>query len=264
MAEHKATQEKNPASREIPGRSGISHPYFDLAASIAVAEAIHKTGGGTCRGEQLAPWLGYKSTSSGTYLTRVAAASKHFGLIEQRGDRFGVTERAKSILSPVMPSDGIEAMAEAFLSVSLFSKVYEQYKGRELPPAVGLRNLFENAYKLLTDRVPQAVRVFLNSAEQAGFFSTTGDRTRLVRPHNGGANSFEKTEPPDAPAPPEKSKPVGGSAGDAPNGVDTAIIGLLRKLPAPTENWSIRERQKFLDAFKTTIEFIYPASDEES
>ena len=59
------------------GRSGIASPYFDLAASIAVAEVIYQKGGGTASPDQVAHWLGYKSTASGTYLTRVSAANDH-------------------------------------------------------------------------------------------------------------------------------------------------------------------------------------------
>ena len=39
-------------------RSGIAYPYFDLADSVAVAEAIHKRGGGVATADQLAPWIG--------------------------------------------------------------------------------------------------------------------------------------------------------------------------------------------------------------
>ena len=53
-------------------QSGVSYPYWDLAASIKVAETIHSKGGGSCSPDQLAFWLDYKSVKSGTYLTRLA------------------------------------------------------------------------------------------------------------------------------------------------------------------------------------------------
>lgn len=239
-----------------PGRSGISSPYFDLAASVAVAEAVYKKGGGTCSPDQLAAWLGYKSTGSGTYLTRVSAANKHFGLIELAGDRITTTERAQKILSPVLPEDAANAKIEAFLGVPLFSKVFEQFRGNTLPLEDGLKNLFLNTYKILPDRVAQAVRVFLNSAEQAGFFSTTGDRSRLVKP-NIQASGVAPTASGSQEQQPAAERPrTGGSGGDGPPGVHSAIIGLLRELPQPGSPWPGKKR--FKEAFMATLDFIYP------
>ena len=261
---------KKEGSREgvAVGRSGISSPYFDLGASIAVAETVYTKGGGTASPDQLAPWLGYKSTASGTYLTRISAANKHFGLIDVNGGRITATERAKTIIAPVMPDDAISAKIDAFLSVPLFAKVFEQFRGNSLPPEVGLKNLFLTHYKILPDRVAQSVRVFLNSAEQAGFFSTTGDRSRLVKPSlqtlgpqpvsNASTTQREYDEPPQ-----DRAKVGGGFGGgnDGTGGVHSAIVGLLRELPPPGTPWADAKKQRFLDAFKATVDFIYPPED---
>jgi hypothetical protein len=254
----------NPAGAEAQKKtrsiSGTAHPYFDLDAGIKVAEAIHTQGGGTAAPEQLAAWLDYSSTKSGTYLTRIAAA-RQFGLIESVDGGLATTDRARTILAPVMPEDSVNAKVEAFLSVELFSKVYEQFKGGSLPPESGLKNLFQQTYKLLPDRVPQAVRVFLNSAEQAGFFKTTGDRSRLVKPTSLAVNRPATPEAPkkDDPPAPERHRPhpVDGAAG-----VHSAIVGLLRDLPPPGTTWSPKKKQRFMDAFKAAIDHIYPEDDE--
>lgn len=265
-----AGETKTNGVRETPGRSGITSPYFDLAASIAVAHAIQQQGGGTSSPEQLAHWLGYKSTSSGTYLTRVSAATKHFGLIDNSGDTLDLTERAKTILAPVMPEDAANAKVEAFLAVPLFAKVYEQFRGSPLPPEAGLKNLFLNVYKVLPDRVAQAVRVFLNSAEQAGFFSTSGDRSRLIRPTvtqipappvTQATHTENVSSKIDSPVQ-EKQRASSGDGGTS--GVDTAIIGLLRKLPSHGASWTTIEQTRFLTAFTHTIQFLYPTTDGET
>lgn len=269
MVTIKAAKNSQDADVRAPmGRSGITSPYFDLAASIAVAQVIQQQGGGTSSPEQLAHWLGYKSTSSGTYATRTSAANKHFGLIDSSGDTFSLTERAKTILSPVMPEDAINAKVDAFLAVALFAKVYEQFRGTTLPPEVGLKNLFQNTYKVLPDRVAVAVRVFLNSADQAGFFSTSGDRSKLIKPsgvHTSTPHTHSHNKdaiPPKIDTPTqEKPKTSGGDGGAA--GVDTAIIGLLRKLPAQGESWTAAEQKRFLTAFTHTVEFLYPVNEGE-
>lgn len=246
-------------------RSGTPSPYFDLDASIKVAEAIHSKGGGAATADQLAAWLDYKSIRSGTYLTRVAAA-RQFGLIESGGGRFSVTDRAMKIIAPVMPDDATSAKADAFLSVTLFSKIYDAFKGKQLPPEVGLKNLLKSPpYSILADRVDPTVRTFFNSAQQAGFFSTTGDRSRLIRPGAMPSDSNPPPPPPpaDTPPPPPAEKPRGGNSGggDGPGGVHSAIVGLLRELPAPGTAWSAQSKKRFLSAFQATIDFIYPEED---
>jgi len=242
-------------------RGGYTSPYFDLDASIKVADVIYNKGGGTCTEDQLAMWLNYSTVRSGTFLTRVSAANKHFGLITQQGDHFAVNDRAQKILSPVMPDDAVNGKIEAFLAVPLFAKVYEQFRGTQIPKDAGLKNLFQNHYKVVPDRVGSAVRVFLNSAEQAGLLSS--DRSRLVRPVGASipSNKPPAASPPkeDVPVVAEKPRFYGG--GDAPIGVHSAIIGLLRELPPPSTAWPEKKKKQFLDAFKATLDFIY--QDEE-
>jgi hypothetical protein len=257
---------KSDDAKRTRGTSGTAHPYFDLDSSIKVPEAIHAKGGGACTADQLALWLGYSSIRSGTYLTRMAAA-KQFGLIQSSGGGFSITDRARAILSPIMPEDRINAKVAAFLNVELFSKVYEQFHGTALPPEQGIKNLFASTYKILPDRVPQATRVFLSSATQAGLANQMGDRIRLVLPSTTGNGTTA------APAPVEEEiktqvqeKPKGGGGsgtggGDGPPGVHFAIIGLLRELPPAGTAWSAQKKKRFLDAFRATVDFIYPEEE---
>lgn len=228
-------------------------PYFDLDASIKVAEVIYNKGGGACTPDQLAHWLDYSTVRSGTYLTRVSAANKHFGLIDVERDRFVVTERASKILSPVMPEDAANAKADAFLSVSLFGKVYEEFRGRQIPPEVGLKNLFQSKYKMVPDRAAAAVRIFMSSAQQAGLL--TADRSRLIR-QASAATPAPKPDTKEEQQPATEKPKGGGGGGDGPTGVHSAIIGLLRELPPPGVPWPGKKR--FKEAFMATLDFIYP------
>jgi hypothetical protein len=239
-------------------RSGTTSPYFDLDSSVKVAEVIHSTGGGFATADQLAAWLSYKTTKSGTFLTRVGAA-KQFGLIVSNGKHLVPTERAMKIIAPVMPDDAAKAKAEAFLEIQLFAKVYEQFRGTQLPGDPGLKNLFKTpAYSILPDRVDQAIRVFRASAEQAGFFLTAGDQSRLIQPtFNGGNTPTAATSPVEVTEKPAPEKPKQQPAHDT-AGVHSAIVGLLRELPPPGTEWPAAKKQRFLSAFQATIDFIYP------
>ena len=256
-------QAQEPKEKRVRAVSGISYPYFDHESSIRVADVIQNVGGGSCAPDFLAAKLEYKSIHSGTYLTRVAAA-RMFGYMTVSGGNFVVTERARQILSPVMPEDSINAKVDGFLAVPLFARVFEDFRGKQLPPEVGLKNLFLNTYKIVPDRVTSSLRVFLNSAEQCGFFQN--GRDRLIKPTitNAAQPASLAVSPAIEPEPPQPTEkpPRGGGGGDGGGGVDTAIIGLLRKLPAQGESWTATEQSRFLTAFTHTIQFLYPTGDD--
>ncbi len=247
-------------------RSGTASPYFDLDTSIKVAEAIYVKGGGSCSSDQLAHWLNYKSTRSGTYLTRIAAA-RHFGLIESTGDRYTVTERGMRIVAPVMDTDATQAKIDAFMDIELFSKVFQRFRGSSLPTEGGLKNLFATPeYAILPDRIDAAIRILTNSADQAGFLVASGDQRRLIMPSVGagtaskGATSGEEEKP----APASSSEKIKGASHpsvEQTGGVHSAIVGLLRELPPPGTPWPSSKKQRFLTAFQSTIDFIYPEDD---
>ena len=247
-------------------KSAVGFPYFDFDSSLAVAKTIRDQGGSSGLHDQIAHWLGYQSIKSGTYLTRVAAA-KQFGLVASTGSGLAVSDLALSILAPVMPTDAASAKARAFLNVELFSKVNTDFHGRALPPPMGLQNLFQNTYGIVPDRVQQAVRVFLSSASQTGYLVGSGDSQRLVTPVSGSVTPAAATEVESkgeaAATPvvsPDKQRTGGGSGtgGEGPPGIHTAIIGLLRDLPAPGTVWPFKAKARFMAAFKANIDHIYP------
>lgn len=249
-------------------KSNIVSPYFDLAASIEVAKTIHTQGGGQCTSDQLVHWLGYTSIKSGTYVTRVSAASsKYFGLIDYSAKKYSVSSRGRKIIFPVNSGDELSAKVEAFLSVPLFKKVFEEFRGKPLPPESGLKNLFTR-YGILPDRVRLSVRIFLNSAEQAGFFNTSRDRSRLIEPTviNSVASELSNVDDP-------VTEVVGSSAikqesnriatiQPSSSEINPAILGLLQKLPTDGVEWSKNEKARFLTAFTSFVDLFYPTNED--
>lgn len=169
------------SSGEKRQRSDVRFPARSLADSVAVADAINKQGGGRATADQVAAFLGYKNTQNGAYLARIGAA-RTFGLITKSGDFFVTTPLATQILMPTYPEQGKQGLADAFLSVELFRLVYEEFKGRELPPEFGMKNALKNIFKVMPTRVDVAYRTLMDSAQDAGFFDTRGSRTHLIMP----------------------------------------------------------------------------------
>lgn len=259
-----ASEDAQNQTKKTPGRSSVGYTYFNQNDSLDVARKIHENAGGACTPDQLATYLGYKGVKSGTYQTRVSAA-KQFGFVRAENSEIVVTERAMNIISPVLPEDAINARADAFLSVELFSKVYEKYRGGTIPPKVGMRNLLLTAFAITPDRVDPAVRVLCESAEQAGFFPN-GDQTRLVRPAvkaSTAKNPAAEGTPPPVTPPAERSTGSSGTGGgDGPSGVHAAIVGLLRDLPPVGKSWDSRGKKRFVKAFLATLDWVYPCDDD--
>jgi len=208
-----APKPANPLVRRT--RSEASFPGYDLSDSVEVARAVHVKGQGVASAEHLASYLGYKGTNNGAYLTKVGAA-RAFGLVAKNGNLFVPTSLAQRILAPVYPNDALQALADAFLNVDLFKRIYEDFKGKELPQGLGMKNALRNIYGVLPARVDLALRTLLDSADTAGFFSTTaGTRSHLILPnfHAAPPLKIDQDKPGEdgdkggAPPPPPPPKP---------------------------------------------------------
>ncbi len=164
------------------GRSEARFPSYDLTDSLEAVRQIQVRGGGSASPDALASFLGYKNTNNGSYLARVGA-TRLFGLVGKDGPNFVLTELAHTVISPVYPADAKKGLVAAFFNVDLFKRVYEDHKGRHLPPEEGMKNALRNTYKVTPGRVDLAYRVLMTSADAAGMFETrNGAPTHLIIP----------------------------------------------------------------------------------
>jgi hypothetical protein len=171
-------------------RSENRYPVYDLNASIAVAQVLRDQGGGNADYPHLASYLNYNSTRSGAFISRVAAA-RRFGMVDDSPNGLTPSPLAMRIIAPERPGiDDAVARRDAFLAVPLYRNLYQRYRDSGLPQEVGLRNALETNYGVPQAQTAVAVRVFLDSADQAGFFAARGGaRTHLVMPNIPGADA---------------------------------------------------------------------------
>lgn len=244
--------ERTQAKLQQRERSSIQFPYHDLDAAIGVARAINENAGGECGLDQLAPWLKHDTVSSGTFRTKLAAA-RIFGLIEVGRDRATLTPLGREIANPASEK---RARVIAFLTVPLYSAVFEKYRGFLLPGPPGLENVM-GQLGVASKQTATARQVFQRSAGQAGFFSE--GRDRLVRP---AERPGKEAEPIPAPIHAKRSHD-GGLDGDGGGGgtLHPFIQGLLQTLPPPGASWPKQKRDQWLAAATGIFNLIYLAED---
>lgn len=220
-------------------RSELRFPVYGLPNSVLAAKAVHEKGGGATTNDHLAAFLGYRSANNGAFLSRVAAA-KLFGLIEGPPTRLTITPLAQKILMPIrLDSDPREALVEAFMRVPLYEAVYEEYRGKELPPEFGMKNALRTQFGVTPQRIDRAYRALMDSAEAAGFFEVRGSRSQLIMPTQARPASPASRDSADVSEPTREGFGGGGGEGGSPpppvqsrddlrNEYVSALIGLLR------------------------------------
>ncbi len=234
---------------EKQGRSTIEFPYMALTDAIAVAQGIRDTtGSGVCQHDQLAAKLTLSPKSSG-YRMRLSAA-RLFGLIESASGGVKLTDLGHGVVDSARSRD---ARARAFLRVPLFAKLYENNRGKQLPPPAALEREMEEL-GVAPKQKERARQLFQRSAETAGFFEM--DRTRLIMP----AGTADGAPPPEKPADVEKDNGGGGGSSKPPSGLHPFIQGLLQTLPAPETEWSMQDRAKWLQTAANIFDLIYKGS----
>lgn len=228
-------------------RSLIAFPYVPLDDVVEMVQKIEGRGH-RCRVDELAADLD-QHTTSGAFRSRLSAG-RIFGATEVvRGD-VSLMELGQLICNrDTRPA----ALAQAFLNVPLYEKIYGKFAGGKLPPGPGIE---AEMIRLGVPRkqVQKARQVLIRSADTADYFRT--GRDRLVRPPASTIASAHSV----VPTPEEPTVP---RAEAVPMGDHPLIRGLVGKLPAEGQRFTPKQRQRWLDAAKVNLELIYAADDED-
>ncbi len=228
-----------PNKREM---STIEFPYSDLADAESIAEAVHSVGG-SVEWNTLAGKLGV-SPDGGGFRSRMSAA-RMFGLLNWDRVTVTLTDLGLRICDPEQER---AARMEAFLNVPLYSKVYELFSGKTLPPNEGLESLMGNL-GVSSKQTERARQAFQRSGKLAGFFDFGAER--LVKPAIGKPPGNRDSVPPPPPSREQKLNRGDGL------GYDPLIEGLLQRLPPPETEWSTDARRKWLQAAANIFDMMY-------
>ena len=229
-----------------------------------VIEMIRLVGrhGGRMRNDELAAELG-QQRSSGAFRSKTAAAHM-YGAVETVSRELTLTDLGRRMITPDTEA---HALAEAFLNVELYEKLYHRYErdGGKLPTISVLDDDLV-LLGVLPKRAAEARQMFLRSAETAGYFRL--GRDRLIRPSSaspstaaGTVLSGRGTLAIGGGGTPERKEPAEVSHAEAVQ-MPALMQGLVAKLPPEGERYTRQQRQRWLDAAKSILDIVYADDDE--
>lgn len=234
------------------GRSSIVFPYMALDEAVLVAKGVHSQGGTYCLIDQLAAQLKMAADSSRFRIYKNTA--RIFGLVTYTESTVTLTPLGIRICDPTQEP---VARADAFLTVPLYAKIYDQFKGTNLPPDSGLETAMVNM-GVAAKQKTSARQVFKRAAAQAGFF-TYGNNRLVPPPKSGIAAAGVDPSIDHQPKPGDRPNGSGGGSGEGP--LHPFIDGLIRTLPKPESDWPIEGRRKWLLAACSVFDLIYKGED---
>jgi hypothetical protein len=249
---------KDEEKRSEREQSSISFPYVHFEDALTVARAMFDAGGIPCTRDQLSGLM----AKSGNFVVKLSAA-RIFGLLDNSGGKYQLTQLAYNALDKDENRQR-EARAEAFLNVPLFKKVYEEFRGKILPPRpFGLEQVLV-AFGVSPKQRSYARIALDKSARQTGYFQNE-NMDRLVAPLISPTTKVPETEMSDVIAEEQPRRSEGISSprisSVEPNKPKSSlhpfVEGLLDELPTARSQWAHEDRVKWLQAAATIFELIY-------
>jgi len=107
----------------------VDYPHASFKSVFEIAAAVDYLGG-SCSVDSCAERM--KKKVSGAFKSLISAAIKH-GLLTYKKDILSVTELYRHHKLGYNEQEKLEVLRKSFLMPSLYSKIYERFKGKELP-----------------------------------------------------------------------------------------------------------------------------------
>lgn len=158
-----------------------SYPRVTLESAIRIATAIKdKNAGNPWPPEEVGRALGVGvKTGNFFYLT---AGSRDYKLTEgtSKTEKISLTGLGRKVVYPKSPEEALVAKREAFLSIDVFRKVLEYYKGSALPEKEYLSNTLTTEFHLPPETHEEFVDLFQKNCKYLGIGSNYDVGTHMV------------------------------------------------------------------------------------
>lgn len=187
-AKAKKGSKKSGASRKKkPATETPKYPRHSLQKVLRVPKAIiDQNAGKECSEKEVAGFVGVGL--AGPFRVEVSSAIK-FGLLERpSAGRIALTDLARKILRPQTPEDELAGLRDAVANAPEISKVYNHYRGENLPDAKFFNNALVETFGLPEDKLDEFTSIFLATLEDA----------RLLEKHQNKYRVLDVSDPADS------------------------------------------------------------------
>jgi hypothetical protein len=130
-------------------KSKLLFPKATLGDAVRIVMAIkEKNGGNPWSPEDVGNAMGVSYKTNSFYY--ISAAARDFGLTDgtRAAKKIALTDFGKKLAYPESPEELLQLKREAFFKVPLFEKVFNYYKGNNLPEMEYLSNTLKATFKL--------------------------------------------------------------------------------------------------------------------
>ena len=110
----------------------LNYPRATLKNALGLADAVNALGG-DCNAGTCADKLNYKGGHKNGAFTALTSATVKHGLITSKSETLSVTDLYSQINLSYTDAERQEHLQTAFLAPPLYRRIYEKFKGKELP-----------------------------------------------------------------------------------------------------------------------------------
>jgi hypothetical protein len=199
MAANQMAKKKVPAKGKKGTRVVRPYPQVPLEKVLCVVSAIKdKNGGNPLAPALIAEYCGVSMAS--TDIVYLLSASARFGLTtgSSKADAIELTEKGHSIAYAGTPEEEEKLKKAAFLGVDIFKRVFEHYKGSQLPEMKYLGNTLQSQFGLVPELHEEFSRLFRENTKYlklTGYTAEEGEETAGARETPPGAPSLVVGQP---------------------------------------------------------------------
>lgn len=157
--------------------TGIRYPMYDLEDAYKVAIQINRLGGGKIDINVLAQGMSYTTSTTMHHVN----SAKHYGLVMQEKDMVINSELAKHLCMPLSEDEKAQNLRKAFFSLSIYTTLYERFKGGIVPEESTLSNLLHREFGVSVTGKDVLAKNFISSLKFSHLGEVTSD-SRLIIP----------------------------------------------------------------------------------
>lgn len=169
----KATPKKKVAAKTP------KYPRHALEKVLRVPQAIlDQNAGKECSEKEAAGFVGVGL--AGPFRVELSSAIK-YGLLERPSSgRIALTDLARKILRPQTPEDELTGLREAVSNAPDISKVYQHYRGENLPDTKFFNNALVETFVVPEDKLDEFTSIFLATLEYAQLIEKHQNKIRVL------------------------------------------------------------------------------------